>query len=145
VVLFGAPYLPTRRPQAEAALDLLNLKPGQTFYDLGCGDGRLLRLAAQRGIKAVGYELNPILALAAGLVNWRYRKLVRVKLGNFWYADISNADGIFVFLVGKRMRQLDKFIASRGGSRPLKLVSYGFQIPGKKSAGKSGAMYLYKY
>jgi hypothetical protein len=39
VILFGAPYLPTLKPQTNAALDLLDLKPGQTLLELGLWPG----------------------------------------------------------------------------------------------------------
>ena len=34
VLLYGAPYLPTRRAQAKQALDMLDLKEGDVFVDL---------------------------------------------------------------------------------------------------------------
>jgi len=47
----GAPWLPTLRRDAEAALNLANLKPGQTIIDLGSGDGRLLATAARHWLR----------------------------------------------------------------------------------------------
>ena len=47
---FGAPFLPTLRKRVNDALDLLDLKEGQTMLELGSGDGRLLRAAAGRQI-----------------------------------------------------------------------------------------------
>ena len=143
VILFGAPYLPTRRAQAEAALDLLALKPGQTFYDLGCCDGRLLRAAAKRGLKAVGYEFNPILAGIAWLCTRRYRDLVVVHCGNFWHADLSKADGVFIFLLDRYMLRLDQKLTRLG--KPVKLASYAFRIPGKKPVHQREAVFLYEY
>ena len=145
VVIFGAPYLPTRRRQREAALDLLSLKPGQVFYDLGCGDGSMLLAAARRGLQATGYELNPVLTLVAWLRTRRYGRQVKVRWGSFWRADIADADGIFVFLINHYMSRLDRMLESKKGTKPLKLVSYSFQIPGRKPVQKSGAMLLYKY
>src|SRR5215813_12979466 len=84
VVFFGAPFLPTLQPQITAALDLLDLKPGQTMLELGCGDGRVLIAAAERGIVAVGYELNPLLAAVAWLRTRRYGKQVKVLCGDYW-------------------------------------------------------------
>src|SRR3990167_2533034 len=81
VILFGAPYIPTLKRQRHQAIELLALKPGQTFIDLGCGDGSLLILAAQRGWRAIGYELNPILVLVVWLRTRRYRHLVKLKWG----------------------------------------------------------------
>src|SRR3990167_10959112 len=72
VILVGAPYAPTLRRQQKIALELLDLKPGQVLYDLGCGDGRLLVAAAKAGYRAVGYEINPALAAIAYLRTRRY-------------------------------------------------------------------------
>ena len=50
-ILFGAPFLPTLKPERLRAMDLLDLKPGQVFVDLGSGDGVMLVLAAERGLR----------------------------------------------------------------------------------------------
>jgi hypothetical protein len=84
VLLFGAPFLPTLKPQIIIALDLLDLKPGDTLLELGSGDGRVLVAAARRGLNVVGYELNPIMALISWLHTRRYRRQVKVVWGNFW-------------------------------------------------------------
>ncbi len=143
VVFFGAPYLPTRKQQTGAALDLLDLKPGQTLLELGCGDGRVLKAAAQRGIQCVGYELNPILAVIAWLATLRHRKLVRVRWGDYWHATWPPADGIYVFLLDKYMPKLDKKIHSLG--RPIKLASFAFKIPGKKPLRQKAGVFVYEY
>ncbi len=92
VVAFGAPYLPTLEPRTKDALDLLGLKSGQTLLELGCGDGRVLLAAARRGIKGVGYELNPLLVICAKIVTWRYRKLVTIRWANYWRISIPPAE-----------------------------------------------------
>lgn len=145
VLPFGAPFLPTLKKQSSEALDLLDLKPGQMFVDLGCGDGRLLSLAAARGLKAVGYELNPFLAIYAWLRTRRYGRRVKVRLGNFWKADLSAADGVFVFLIGHYMKRLDKLISRYSKKHQIKLVSHAFKVPGKKPLGRKGALFLYIY
>jgi SAM-dependent methyltransferase len=147
VVLFGAPYLPTLRPQATAALDLLDLQPGQVLLELGCGDGRVARAAAERGIRVIGYELNPILVLIAKLNTLRYRKLVTIRLANFWQISWPEADGIFVFLLDKYMKKLDKKIIQQrtAQKQPIRLLSFTFLIPGRKLSAKNGGLFLYKY
>lgn len=40
VLLFGAPYVPTLSPQVKAALELADLKPGQTLLELGAATAR---------------------------------------------------------------------------------------------------------
>lgn len=144
VLLFGAPYLPTKRRQTQAALDLLDLKPGQTLFELGCGDGRVLKQAAERGWLAVGYELNPLLAITARLHTWKYRKQVRVVCGNFWAVNLDQADGVFVFLLDKFMKRLDKKMEKE--LRPgTKLASFAFKIPGKRTVRSKAGIYLYQY
>jgi SAM-dependent methyltransferase len=143
VLLFGAPYLPVLRPQMETALDLIDLQPGQTLLELGCGDGKVLVAAAQRGLNVIGYELNPLLALLAWLRTRRYRRQVRVVCGNFWSGDWPPADGIFVFLLDRFMVRLDARIS--GLQRPVRLASFAFQIPGKKPEAVRNGVYLYAY
>lgn len=144
VLLYGAPYLPTLSRQAEAALDLLDLKPGQTMLELGCGDGKVLLAAAARGYQVVGYELNPLLAAIAWLRTRRYGRQVRVVCGNFWKQQWPPADGIFVFLLDRFMPRLDAALQALP-RRPVRLVSFAFQIPGRKPTAQSEGVYLYVY
>lgn len=142
VLLFGAPYLPTLSKQQAAALDLLDLKPGQTLLELGSGDGRMLAVAARRGIKAVGYELNPLLAMYSWLMTRRYRGLVTVKWANFWRVKLPETDGIYVFLLDRYMSKLYKKIIQENG-KSIKLVSFAFEIPEIKHTKEKSGLYLY--
>lgn len=144
VLLVGAPYLPTLKPQIQAFIDLADLKPGATILELGSGDGRVLIAAANQGYKAVGYELNPLLVIVSKLRTLRYRKQVRVVWGNYWTKAWPEADAIYVFLLPKYMDKLDKKCAQYA-HKPLKLVSFAFRIPGKKSDAQAKGLYLYKY
>jgi SAM-dependent methyltransferase len=144
VLLFGAPYVPTLEPQVNAALELLNLKKGQTLLELGCGDGKVLVAAAERGYKVVGYELNPLLALVAWARTRKYGDRVRVVWGNFWRQEWPVADGIFVFLLDKFMARLDARIIAQP-NRPIKVASYAFRIPGTEPAEEREGVFLYVY
>lgn len=169
VILFGAPYLPTHKLREQDVLDLLDLKPGQTLLELGSGDGRILRLAAERGIRVIGYELNPLLVIYSRLQTWKYRHLVSVRMANYWHGKLPPTDGIYVFLLDRYMDKLNKKIeqefnmpvnpvgtragkpARNGsasalpGSDGVKLVSYAFSIKGKKPSQEKNGMYLYVY
>jgi SAM-dependent methyltransferase len=144
VLFFGAPYFPSLKPHIKAAIDLLDLKKGQVVYDLGCGDGRFLRAAAKAGYNAVGYELNPFMFLVSWASTRKHGRLVKVRMRNFWKADISKADAVYVFLLDKYMGQLDKKL-TKEGKKGLRLASHTFKIPGKKPAAKKYGVYLYKY
>ena len=145
VIFFGAPYVPTLGHQTETALDLLNLKPGQTLLELGSGDGKVMAAAAKRGINVVGYELNPILALFSWLRTRRYAGKVKVIWGDYWRKDWPATDGIFVFLLDKYMEKLDKNIVQKYPGQPVKLVSFAFAVPGKKPAKTKAGLFLYEY
>lgn len=144
VILYGAPYLPTLRSTTNEALDLLDLKPGQTLLELGSGDGRILREAASRGIHAIGYELNPLLVLWTRCRNYKYRKFITVHWGNYWNHKLQPSDGIYVFLLDKYMPKLNKKIEQEI-TQNVKLVSYAFAIPGKKVVKQKNGLMLYRY
>lgn len=144
VLLVGAPFLPTLKPQIKAALDLLNLKSGQTMLELGCGDGRVLIAAAERSWRVVGYELNPILALIAWLRTRRYGKLVRVVWGDYWAANWPKANGIFAFILPRYMHKLDKKIMQYP-HHSIRLASFAFPIPDRSPIAKKSGVYLYLY
>lgn len=144
VLLVGAPYLPTLTPQVEAALELVNLKPGQVLLELGCGDGKVLIAAAQTGLHVVGYELNPILALIAWARTRRFKGQVKVVWGNFWKAEWPPAAGIFTFLLTKYMPRLDTKIA-QSNHKPVKLVSFAFRVPDREPVAQKANVYLYTY
>lgn len=144
VLLFGAPYLPTTKPQIEAALRLAALKPGQTMLELGCGDGRVVLAAARQGAKVVGYELNPLLAAITWLRTRRYRDKVTIIWGDFWRKDWPEHQVIFTFLLPKLMPKLNKKII-QSKHKPVKLVSFAFEIPGRQIVKNDRGVLLYLY
>jgi len=144
VLMVGAPYLPTLRPQVKIALELARLKPGKTLLELGCGDGKVLLAAAKQGLNVVGYELNPILVVIARLRTWKYRRQVRVIWGNFWTQAWPPADAVFVFLLPKYMEKLNTKLLQYP-HKPIRLVSYAFKIPSRKAGRRKGGVYLYTY
>jgi 2-polyprenyl-3-methyl-5-hydroxy-6-metoxy-1,4-benzoquinol methylase len=41
------------------AVQLLDLQPGMSLCELGCGSGWMTRFAARHGVEAVGYDISP--------------------------------------------------------------------------------------
>ena len=147
IVFFGAPYVPTRAKDLEELFRAAKLTKKDVFIDLGSGDGRLLLAAADRGIKSIGLELNPLLVL---LTMWRIRrvrKLASVHYRNYWrYKLPDDATTVFVFLAKPFMERLKTYLeqeAKRLG-KPLKLVSYGFELPGYKPIATHKAILVYE-
>lgn len=145
VVFVGAPYLPTLSDQKKAALELLALKPGQTLLELGSGDGTMVLAAAQAGLHVVGYELNPILVLISRYRTRKYRRQVRIIWGNYWSKTWPPTNAIYVFLLDKYMKKLDKKIIQTYPGQKIKLASLAFKIPDRKIARERQGVYLYEY
>lgn len=145
VLLVGPPYVPTLRRQVDAALDMLDLKEGETLLELGSGDGRVMVAAAKRGLKVVGIELNPLLVMYSWLATRRYRKQVRIVWGSYWGSPPwPRADGVFAFMLPKYMTKLDQHMEF-WHPKPTKLASFAFTIPGREPIAERGGVYLYDY
>lgn len=144
VVFVGPPYLPTRRRQIKVALDLLDMQPGETLLELGSGDGRVMRAAAERGYRVIGIELNPFLVVISWLVTFRYRSQVRIIWGNFWGKPWPRADAIFTFMLQRYMARLDERIEF-WHTKPIKLASFAFTVPGREPAKTKAGIHLYEY
>lgn len=54
-----ARYEPSPMPVVQAMMEAARVGAGDTVYDLGCGDGRIVIEAARRGARAVCVELDP--------------------------------------------------------------------------------------
>ncbi|HVQ44975.1 MAG TPA: hypothetical protein VMT30_08545 [Candidatus Saccharimonadia bacterium] len=142
--VLGAPYVPILHRDSRRLLEIANLKPGQTLIDLGSGDGRLLRAAAARGIRCIGYEINPYLVLISRLVCWRYRKLVTIHTADIWHVKLPPADVIYIFILDKYMARLhEKFRTEI--TAPTRVISYVFQLPGQTPIHETHNTYVYQY
>ena len=96
-------------------ISLAHIKPGMKIFDLGSGDGRLLRLAAEKGARAIGFEINPFLVLFTKIkfIFSPYHNSVTVKWKNFWKSDLRDADVVFVYLLPWRMEKLEEFLKNQ--------------------------------
>lgn len=97
--LRGAPWVPTRKKDVERFLKLVEIKPGQKFYDLGCGDGRLVIAAAKEGANAVGLEISIAQYLHAKINNFFAKTNTQIKLKDLWNVNLSDADIVYIFLL----------------------------------------------
>jgi SAM-dependent methyltransferase len=129
-----APSVGAPERAVDKMLDMANLKEGETLYDLGCGDGRILVAAARRyKIKAVGIEISQTEAAKAA-ENVRKHKLqdqVTIVHGNFMHTDLSSANVVTLYLAtaaNDTLRpNLERYL------RPnTRVVSYDYPIPGWK-------------
>ena len=140
----GAPYLPIMRRSAGELLDLAELQPGDTLIDLGSGDGRILKMAAQRGARAIGYEINPWLYVISLINCYSHRDRIEIHLADYWRVELPQADIICVFLIERYMARLDEKL-SRELTHPTVLVSYVFALPERKPSQTTKNAFRYDY
>jgi ubiquinone/menaquinone biosynthesis C-methylase UbiE len=129
-----APYVVSPQTIVERMLEMADLKPGETLYDLGSGDGRILITAVQHfRAKAVGVEISDSLVQAT---NERIKKLglqndARVIHGDLLETDLSPADVVTIYLMtdsNEILRpNLEKYLKT--GAR---VVSHEYAVPGWK-------------
>ncbi len=127
-----APYVVSPQGVVDRMLELADLRPNETLYDLGSGDGRVLITAVERfHAKAVGVELSEKLVQST---NERIRRLglqsvARVIHGDLMDVDLSPADVVTIYLMtdsnAKLRPNLERYL--RPGAR---VVSHDYPVPG---------------
>ncbi len=78
------PWVKTPLKNLPIVLEELNLPAGSLIYDLGCGDGRFLFMAEQKGLKAIGYELALYPYLKAQLQKFLQASKVKIRRQDFF-------------------------------------------------------------
>lgn len=147
-----APYNPSGMEVVDIAIKLLDIQDNDIFYDLGCGDGRLLITSCQLNklIKCVGIEYDiDIYNKAIELVN-RYELAEQITIlhDNVLNVNFDNATKLFIYLVPDGIKQLkDKLVDAL--ERDVIIVTYVFSIPDIQPSQvmvhkSSTKIYLYK-
>lgn len=148
VVFRGAPYVPSRKRElAKAFEELYPLGEKDVLVDIGSGDGIVLREAAKRQARAIGYELNPILVLISRLLS-RHQPLVETYLADFWFVQLPvETTVVYVFGESRDITKMAEKVSDEAVrlQKPLAFISYGFVVPGILPVKKVGAYYLYQF
>jgi cyclopropane fatty-acyl-phospholipid synthase-like methyltransferase len=129
-----APYVPSPQAVVERMLEAADLKPSETVYDLGCGDGRILFTAAREfRAKAVGIELSDSLVREARDQAQRLGLENRVTIieGDLMKTDLRGADVVTVYLLTEVNDQL-KPLFEKSLHPGARVVSHDFKIRGWK-------------
>lgn len=125
-----SPWWRTSDNAIRKAFKLAGVRKEDIVYDLGCGDGRTLVIAAKEfGAKAIGIEIDPlrffiskVLIMFTGLSD-----KIKVRRENFLKSDFSDATVVFVYLVPKALKRLKpKFLKElKKGTR---IVSINYEV-----------------
>jgi predicted RNA methylase len=115
----------------EKMLEYVELKPGELVYDLGCGDGRIVIMAAQKfGARGVGIELNPIRVkeARAKIESLGLGGSVSIMRSDIFKVDLSPAEVVTMYLTtsaNEKVRpKLEREL--RPGTR---IVTHNYKIP----------------
>ena len=131
-IFFGAPWHPLMPHTIRRILNFVDIRPGETICDLGCGEGRILITAAKEySAKAVGVEIDPIkVGLARLFANLKkVEGQVSITRGNIFDFDPSDADVVYLYLTHQAMDKLFPEILKK--LKPtVRIVSYRFCIRG---------------
>lgn len=149
-----APDFPSPEAVVEKMLEAAHLKPGETLYDLGSGDGRIVIMAARKfKAKAVGVELETGLCKIASA---RVKALgledrVRIIHGNLLKVDLRPADVVTIYLL-TASNELLRPNLERDLKPGARVVSHDFEIRGWRPSsvqkleaeGRPSTIYVYE-
>ncbi len=126
VVYVGTPY-----DVVSKMLQMAKIQKNDLVYDLGCGDGRILVLAAQKyGCRGVGYDIDPerVDASRENVEKNHVENLVKIVQADIFTLDLREATVFPLYLLPEMNRrllpQLDKL---KPGSR---IVCHNYDLDG---------------
>jgi len=127
-----AVYVGTPYDVVSMMLQMADIKKNDVVYDLGCGDARMLVLAAQKyGVHGVGYEIDPELVIRSrqNVSRNNVLDLVKIIQADIFTLDLGNVDVMPLYLhpdmLVKLMPQVEKM---KPGSR-IVCHEYGLPAP----------------
>ena len=128
-----APFVPYKRRELFRIFEVINLKDNEIFYDLGCGDGRVVFYAAQNfPVKAIGIEMSFFFFLYCWIkrIFLADKRNVIFKLKNLFYEDLSEADAIYVYGISKVLGKKLRYKLEKELKKGARVIAYGFPIKG---------------
>ena len=150
----GDPYIPSEPELVRAKLEFAELTETDLVFDLGCGDGRVLIIAAEEyGAHGVGVDIQEgvVEEAWARIVDHDLEDMVEVRCEDFQDTDISQADVLILYLTTRTLHSLsDKLREAKAGAR---IVTHDFALSGWDLSeqdhwvaedGSSKALYLYR-
>jgi len=122
-------YVPSPMRVVRRMLELAEIQAGETVYDLGCGDGRILISAARKyGARGVGIEIDRDRIGEARRRALPFQDLIVFRRQNVFKVDLRRANVVTLYLLPKlNQRLLPRLCKLKRGVR---VVSHSFELPG---------------
>ncbi len=152
---YKAPWVPIFKEDLKRLDSLIKLETNKTFYELGCGNGRVIFYLAKKypEVKFVGIEISLFLFLFCQLrkILGNYKN-VKLKLNDYMLLDLNQADYIYVFSNTKPVNELAQKIVNEV-NKSLIVISYCFEIKDwqryllieSKPDLKANTIFIYEY
>ncbi|HEX2230002.1 MAG TPA: methyltransferase domain-containing protein [Candidatus Binatia bacterium] len=95
------PFVPTPQEVVDKMIELGGVKKGDTVYDLGSGDGRIVITAAKKGARAVGFEIDPDLLKESreNIKKAGVENLAEIRQQDILTVDLSPANVVTMYLL----------------------------------------------
>lgn len=107
----AAPWVPTRKGDADRILRLANIRKGEKCIDIGSGDGRLVFLAANDyNAEAYGIDVGIPQYIHAKIKQLfqKNRKHTHIIWGNLFTYPLHEMDVVIIYLLSKSYGRLRK-------------------------------------
>jgi hypothetical protein len=127
------PYVPTLPETVKKMLEIAQVGPEDTVFDLGSGNGRMLITAVEefRAKRAVGYEIREKLykATLSKINDLGLKDRVNVVNGDLFEANLFEATVITLYLSSLANEKLKPKL-EKEAKLGTRVISHGFEIPG---------------
>ena len=124
-----APFITSSKKVKNKMIELAEIQPGEKVVDLGCGDGRLVFAASEKGAKAVGVEITIFVYWYAKILQRFLRKKGKLLRGNLHDQDLRDVDVIFCYLMPWSMNRVDKKFKEEC-KKGCRIICNSFKLPG---------------
>ena len=137
----GAPWIPTKKKDLDRLINLADIHEGDTIYELGSGDGRILfEIAKRYKVNAVGVEISLLpfiyskikLLLMNTIFAQKMKGKVKIMYKDMFQQNLKLADIVICFLLPKSINELEEKF-TKELKKDAKVISYVFPLKLRKA------------
>jgi 16S rRNA A1518/A1519 N6-dimethyltransferase RsmA/KsgA/DIM1 with predicted DNA glycosylase/AP lyase activity len=155
----GAPWVPTKKKDLDRLINLADIHEGDTIFELGSGDGRIIfEIAKRYKVSAIGVEISLLPYVYSKVKLWlmntifvhRLKGKVRIVYRDMFEQNLESADVVICFLLPRSISELEnKF--NKELKNGAKMISYVFPLESRsatetnKPEKSSIAIYMYRF
>ncbi len=126
----GVPFVPTYNSDIKTMKEKLELIPGKTMIDLGCGNGKALKVFTDHFhiSEAHGYDFN-----VWAILWWKFMnritksKTIKLFVWDFLKVDISRFDYVYIYLLTKYLAKIEDHVFEHIWDHTI-IISNSFQF-----------------